>query len=96
MLLAFTPPFLSESSNPNALKGLQPLVPAKVPPTHPPEYTQCSQQISHLLLSQTFLLHLGWIVGLAMLSTVALVDVLMKIVFMGCRSVVCHMTPESL
>ena len=77
MLLTFAPPFLSGSSNPNVLKGLRPPVPAKVPPTLPPEYTQSSQQISHLLLSQTFLLHLGWIVGLVMLSTVAFVDVLM-------------------
>ena len=66
------------------------------PPSLPPEYTESSQKTSHMLLSPTFLIHLGWIIGLTLLSIVAILDVLMKLVFWGCSMAVYFITPETL
>ena len=63
VLLVLTPCFLPEKLDSNALTKLRPI---KEPPSALLECT--SLQISHILLSPTFLLHLGWIIGFSLLS----------------------------
>ena len=58
VLLVLTPSFLPGRSNSNVLTQLRPI---KELPSAPLECT--SLQIPHILLSPTFLLHLGWIIG---------------------------------
>ena len=96
VLLAVCPPFLSGHANPTALTQSRPLCPAREPPTHLPEYTESSLQISHLFFSQKFILHVTLISGFVLLCAVVLLDLLMKTVFWSCSAAVYLITPKSL
>ena len=76
VLLVLTPSFLPERSNSNVLTKLRPI---KEPPSAPLECT--SLKISHILLSPTFLLHLGWIIGFSSLSLLAILVAISQIAF---------------
>ena len=91
VLLVLTPCFLPETLNSNVLTKLRPI---KEPPSAPLECT--SLQISHILLSPTFLLHLGWIIGFSLLSLLVILVAITQFAFCLCSFIVFLATQESL
>ena len=91
VLLVLTPSFLPERLNSNVLTKLRPI---KEPPSAPLECT--SLKISHILLSPTFLLHLGWIIGFSLLSLLAILVAISQIAFCICSFIVFVATQESI
>ena len=49
---------------------------------------------SQLLLSPTFVVHLSWMVGQLLLSTIALADLFLKLVFVGYTLGVAYSSPR--
>ena len=91
VLLVLTPCFLPEKLNSNVLTKLRRI---KEPPSAPLECT--SLQISHILLSPTFLLHLGWIIGFSLLSLLVILVTITQFAFCLCSFIVFLATQESL
>ena len=52
--------------------------------------------VQHLILSPFFFIHFSWIVGLLLLSAVAVLDIVLKAVYCGCTFGVNYMTHERL
>ena len=67
------------------------------PPDPPTELLhECCQQRTNLLLTPTFLFHMVWMSGLSLASIFALLDILLKLVFISCSLGVKYATADSL
>ena len=89
-LIALSPtPFFSERQTSTQ-------TPLREPPDRINSPHERAQLLTRLLLTPTFLFHLLWITGLLLLSVAALLDVLLKFVYVTCSEGLKYVTPESL
>jgi len=89
VLSALSPPFFSERPSQQERSLLLSDEPQFREQPH-------NQDIQRLLLTPTFFIHLSWIVGLLLLSMIAVLDVTLKLVYAGCTFGVNRITLASL
>ena len=89
LLTILSPLFLSERPTHSSRQR-------RSPPLSNELQIRVSSHTQHLLLTPTFFLHLLWILGLVLLSVIALFEVTLKLVYVGCTLGVACIMPESL
>jgi hypothetical protein len=94
LLLLLTPPFFSERLS---TRQHEPSPHRRVGPTlRPIENFDFTTKVSLRLLTPTFPLHLLWMSTLFALSAIAVMDLLLKVVYITCSAGICYTTGTTL